>query len=374
MILGLIFISIVTELFIGIVYISVKREDNLSADYFRSLNNYVLKVINSGGEVSAEVIDSYDNLNLLFAELGARLKSDAALNPPEFKNETERIAYSADLRENAVLVRANLTDLIDGSFFFIGMLLLLLVFVSLILMLLIFRARSFVKVYEREMLSGFDYLEKALRFESQPGFKKIESRISEVDQLNDMILNLANDVVYNNQLLEKGTFGNLDLLLEDLMLSFGKRMSCDRMALGFIDSSGTLTAETAVMTYKTHYLEPGYRELLSETSLEALIESGKARIINDLPVYAQGRKVSESTHLILKEGIKSSITVPMLFNGKCLGFFFVSSLTRNAYDVEKMNYTIRELNLLNRSFISSFNAGSYLGNFKCICRSDGREG
>ena len=195
-----------------------------------------------------------------------------------------------------------------------------------------------------------------------------------MEQLNNTIYNLSNDVSYNRSLIETGVHGNLDLLLAGLLDTFKKRMPCERLALAFIDKERNLTAETAVTSYNRVFLEPGHRESIGKTSLEKLVGRGEPRIINNLPLYAEGRTVSESTVLLLREGIKSSITIPMLFNGKCLGFFFVSSLQQDAFSEEMMFYSKRgnepaEAEVLYRISASGGNLRDVPG----VYRSDGRE-
>src|SRR5215510_3764667 len=78
----------------------------------------------------------------------------------------------------------------------------------------------------------------------------------------------------------------------------------------------------------------GYSGVIAGSSLEPLIREGKIRIINDLQDYLEKKPSSESTRLIVREGMKSSLTLPLLIDGKPVGVMFFSSRTAGAYRPE----------------------------------------
>ncbi|MCX8108156.1 MAG: hypothetical protein N3G20_05060, partial [Verrucomicrobiae bacterium] len=65
------------------------------------------------------------------------------------------------------------------------------------------------------------------------------------------------------------------------------------------------------------------------------------RILNDLPSYLRGKPESDSTRLIVEEGMKSSLTCPLVANGKPLGFVFFSSIESNAYSIKHVERFMR---------------------------------
>ncbi len=69
----------------------------------------------------------------------------------------------------------------------------------------------------------------------------------------------------------------------------------------------------------------------SDTSLKNLVSVDQPRVINDLEAYAETHLVRDYTRIILEEGVRSSITLPLTVNGKALGFLFFSSKERNVY-------------------------------------------
>jgi hypothetical protein len=68
--------------------------------------------------------------------------------------------------------------------------------------------------------------------------------------------------------------------------------------------------------------------------LEKILETGQPRIINDLLQYSLEHPQSESTKLIIKDGVRSSLTCPLRSNNKPVGIVFFSSQTPFTYKNE----------------------------------------
>lgn len=74
-----------------------------------------------------------------------------------------------------------------------------------------------------------------------------------------------------------------------------------------------------------------YHAPIKGSSLENIIKTGDPRIINDLEQYFEEHANSQSTKLILEEGMLSSLTCPTYAFGKPTGFVFFSSRNKNTY-------------------------------------------
>lgn len=75
----------------------------------------------------------------------------------------------------------------------------------------------------------------------------------------------------------------------------------------------------------------GLRAQLNATSLGRVLESGKPRIIEDLPGYLAGRQLAKYNRLLLETGVRSSITFPLRNGSTPVGILFFSSDRPHAY-------------------------------------------
>jgi signal transduction histidine kinase len=106
----------------------------------------------------------------------------------------------------------------------------------------------------------------------------------------------------------------------------------DRVGLSFIDADGE---RVKAHYYKADYtdisLGDGYSDGLAGSSLQAIVEQKKARLIHDLEEYAKVNPQSASTRLLLAEGVRSNLTLPLNVEGREIGFLFFSSRRPNAF-------------------------------------------
>lgn len=93
-----------------------------------------------------------------------------------------------------------------------------------------------------------------------------------------------------------------------------------------------------------------YELPIAQTSLESIIQSGEPRILNDLENYYAMKSKSESTGLILEEGMKSSVTLPLIVRNECVGVVFFSSINRNVYSSVHVQF----LNTIAESLAAAF--------------------
>lgn len=123
----------------------------------------------------------------------------------------------------------------------------------------------------------------------------------------------------------------LDEVLNFLYDELREVIPYNRLGVAFIeDGSGLVLAEWA-KSDRGLLLARGYRAPLAGSTLAIIAETGKPRIINDLETYFVEHPKSQATQLILREGMRSSLTCPLASKGEPLGFVFLSSVEKIAY-------------------------------------------
>jgi PAS domain S-box-containing protein len=108
----------------------------------------------------------------------------------------------------------------------------------------------------------------------------------------------------------------------------------DRVAVALADERRERLHITIAKSNGKMVLGRGYSGVLAGSSLEPLLVKGAIRVINDLQEYLADHPDSESTRLIVKEGMRSSLTLPLLSSGRPVGVMFFSSRQTHAYRPE----------------------------------------
>ncbi len=127
----------------------------------------------------------------------------------------------------------------------------------------------------------------------------------------------------------------LDDVLEHVYESFRSILPYDRIGFALLEEDekgGTLVrAHWARTDFDEPLLRVGFAAPLAGSSLETIIQTGKPRIINDLEAYLREHPRSKATRLVVAEGVRSSLTCPLIVLGKPVGFMFFSSRYPETY-------------------------------------------
>lgn len=107
---------------------------------------------------------------------------------------------------------------------------------------------------------------------------------------------------------------------------------CDRLGLALVEEDGRLVSHWVRAEYEKLLLGSGYAEDLRGSTLEAVLAHGRPRIITDLAAYLERTPASRSTRLLVEEGVRSSLTCPLVVEGRRVGVLFRSSRRPGAYD------------------------------------------
>ncbi len=124
----------------------------------------------------------------------------------------------------------------------------------------------------------------------------------------------------------------LDDVLDYIFDAFKSLIPYERIGFSLIDEEkGMVRARWARTEASRIRIPKGYAAPLQGSSLERILETAEPRILNDLEDYLRRHPQSESTTLIVEEGIRSSLTCPLLVMGKPVGFLFFSSMKKDTY-------------------------------------------
>ena len=121
-------------------------------------------------------------------------------------------------------------------------------------------------------------------------------------------------------------------ILDHIYTSFQDLIPYHRIGLAFLKHDGTtLHSQWARSEAPEIKIGQGYAAVMAGSSLQAIIENGRPRILNNLEDYLKEHPQSDSTRLIVAEGMLSSLTCPLIAMGKPIGFLFFSSMHADTY-------------------------------------------
>ncbi len=126
---------------------------------------------------------------------------------------------------------------------------------------------------------------------------------------------------------------SLSSIIDFLFDSTQSIFPCDRIAVAFVEEGGQrLVAHHARAAYEPLLLKRGYAEDLAQSSLQRVLRDRQPRIIPDLEAYQAEHPGSRSTRLLVREGVRSSLTCPLVVDDRVVGVLFRSSRRSRAYD------------------------------------------
>jgi len=125
----------------------------------------------------------------------------------------------------------------------------------------------------------------------------------------------------------------LDEVLDYVYESFRAVIPYDRIGFSLLEDSGRMVrARWARSEASELKITRGYAARMQGSSLQTIIETGRPRILNDLEEYLRDHPDSDSTRRIVEEGMRSSLTCPLIAMGKPIGFMFFSSMRPCQYE------------------------------------------
>ena len=124
----------------------------------------------------------------------------------------------------------------------------------------------------------------------------------------------------------------IDEVLDQIYENFFSLIPYDRIGLALLEDGQTTVRAFWARSEATQIRLPlGFSAGLAGSSLEDIIRTGQPRILNDLTAYLKDHPDSDSTRRIVAEGMRSSLTCPLVVKNQPVGFLFFSSMERNTY-------------------------------------------
>lgn len=180
-----------------------------------------------------------------------------------------------------------------------------------------------------------------------PVVAEINQTFKEINQLISLIENM-----------NKNT--NFEEILEYIYNSFSPFIPYTYIGIALFRNNNKILVASYGITEPSMRGKPnkllGKQYSIKETSLEKVINSGEARIINDLEEYTANKPLKEYNKIILENGIKASITLPLKMGKEPVGVIFFSSNKKNIYN----DSHIRFLKTLVNSIAISFEKNIYV--------------
>ncbi|MCX6029963.1 MAG: GAF domain-containing sensor histidine kinase [Chloroflexi bacterium] len=124
----------------------------------------------------------------------------------------------------------------------------------------------------------------------------------------------------------------LDEVLNLVFETFRPLIPYDRIGFSLLEEDGQVVrARWARSDAPIMQIGRGYSAAMQGSSLQRIIETRQPRILNNLLDYLRQHPDSDSTHRIIEEGMRSSLTCPLIALGKPIGFMFFSSTKPDTY-------------------------------------------
>ena len=163
---------------------------------------------------------------------------------------------------------------------------------------------------------------------------------ADIGKIGNELIKLSDELKRNSietsklqQIIHEVSAGlSVEDVLGHLYDSFQTVIPYNRIGCALLcDDDKILTAHWTKSDAPKVMLKQGFHTLLEGSSLQQILATGQPRILNDLETYLAEHPGSESTRLIVAEGMRSSLTCPLFSQGRILGFLFFTSKEKNTY-------------------------------------------
>lgn len=198
---------------------------------------------------------------------------------------------------------------------------------------------------QRFLLQPFSQLYKGIadigldHYPSKPSFPTKTKVMPIVSEINDMFLKINYLIGLIENINKHDSFTDT---LQFINKSFSSFVPYNYIGIALIDEEKKMLRASYGVSDETINGLPehimGLSWLIKDTSMEGLLNSGEARIINDLEEHCKGKALNPYNRIILEAGIRASITLPLKVSGEPVGLIFFSSSSKNVYTQEHAKF------------------------------------
>lgn len=178
------------------------------------------------------------------------------------------------------------------------------------------------------------------------------------DEIGDLVKSynhLHKRAVTIERLINKlGEHDNFEEILDFVFESFMPYIPYNRIGIAVLSQDKKQIRALSARSDRAVRLGKNYESRLEDTSLDSIIDSGEPRILNDLESYYMFKKSSESTRLMVEEGMRSSVTLPLIVRNECVGVVFFSSIQKSVYNEDHIRFLKTIAGSLASAFDHSF--------------------
>lgn len=137
------------------------------------------------------------------------------------------------------------------------------------------------------------------------------------------------DAVY--EILEQVNLGKtLDEVFESIYVGLQKIVPHNRLGIALIDESSGKLVQVKTKSDRKILLDNGFSANIAGSSLENILKLGEARLIDDFQEIL-AKRPTPWTKLMVREGMRSNLTLPLKVQGKTIGVVFFTSATPRAF-------------------------------------------
>ena len=161
---------------------------------------------------------------------------------------------------------------------------------------------------------------------------RLDHKFAEIEALSEVTGRMNAGVFFNE-------------VLDHVFEHFKSIIPYDRIGVALIEESKSgqtlVRSQWNRATYEPTLVNKGYAAILEDSSLKQVADTKNPRIINNLESYFDLHGESKSTPLLIKEGILSSLTCPLVVQDDVIGFIFFRASIRTPTATSTLCFSCR---------------------------------